>query len=206
MLRLLRQQTLREEDPVMRTALSAGAGHWTLEMSSRFCEIFSIRCLSGFPHLKSIIRTLCKMDIYYLTMVSPPKIVTLVLSAKLMINWGFVQQKSLKTQQWLIIRTNVPILDGFAYLGPFPNILNFHEISLTASVGTVSGRISADACHACHLKTSSHKSIQSITGLHHTANIHCTGQQNSGQLKNHIHKHQNQENWGSRYFWFWIVH
>ena len=32
MLRLLRQQTLREEDPVMRTALSAGAGHWTLEM------------------------------------------------------------------------------------------------------------------------------------------------------------------------------
>ena len=80
---------------------SAECWSWTLDTRDviQICEIFSIRCLSGFPHLKSIIRTLCKMDIYYLNMVSPPKIVTLVLSAKLMINWGFVQQKSSKTKQ-----------------------------------------------------------------------------------------------------------
>ena len=80
---------------------SAECWSWTLDTRDviQICEIFSIRCLSVLPHLKSIIRTLCKMDIYYLNMVSPPKIVTLVSSAKLMINWGFVQQKSLKTQQ-----------------------------------------------------------------------------------------------------------
>ena len=107
----------------------------------------------------------------------------------------------------ILLRTSVPILDGFAYLGvlgPFPNILNFHEISLTALVGTVSGRISADACHACHLKTSSHKSIQSITGLHHTP---ISSGQNIGQLKTHIHKHhRTRKNCGCRYFCFRIVH
>ena len=102
------------------------------------------------------------MDIYYLNMVSPPKIVMLICILS-----DLLGVRSAK----ILLRTSALILDGFAYLGPFPNILNFHEIFLTASVGTGSGRISADACHACHLKTSSHKSIQSITGLHHTANI-----------------------------------
>ena len=59
---------------------SAECWSWTLDTRDviQICEIFSIRCLPGFPHLKSIIRTLCKMDIYYLNMVSPPKIVTLI--------------------------------------------------------------------------------------------------------------------------------
>ena len=47
-LRLLRQQTLREEDPVMRTALSAG--HWTLDTRD-VIQIYDLSLLGAFQCL-----------------------------------------------------------------------------------------------------------------------------------------------------------
>ena len=49
MLRLLRQQTLREEDPVMRTALSAGAGHWTLDIKDGHRNFVKFSLLGALP-------------------------------------------------------------------------------------------------------------------------------------------------------------